>query len=155
MVDVFSPSDCRMADCFSPSDVKMVARLLRSACICFSIAINTLCGGVISCSSTRFTLIPHLLVASSSTARNFVLMVSRDVSVWSSSSSPMMLRNVVCVSFSIALGRFEISYTALKGSTIWKYSRALICIWILSFVITFCLSKSYTCSLRSMVLEYT
>lgn len=30
-------------------------------------------------------------------------------------------------------------------NTIWKYNRALICIWILSFVITFCRSKSTTC----------
>ena len=64
----------------------------------------------------------------------------------------MMLRKVVCVSFSIALGRLLISYTALNGSTIWKYSRAFICVCTLSLVITFCLSKSYTCSRRSMVL---
>ena len=137
MVAAFSPSDWRIWLCFCPSLVRMTARLLRSACICFSIAVSTLSGGMMSCNSTRFTLIPHLLVASSSTARNFVLMVSREVSVWSSSISPMMLRNVVCVSFSIAFGRLLISYTALNGSTIWKYSSALICIWMLSLVITF------------------
>ena len=153
-IAAFSPSESRRCFSFSPSEARMVARLLRSACICFSMALSTLSGGVISCNSTRFTLIPHLLVASSNTARNLVLMVSREVKVWSSSISPMMLRRVVCVSFSMALGRLLISYTLLKGSTIWKYNRALICIWILSFVITFCRSKSYTCSRRSIVLVY-
>ena len=109
MVDVFSPSDCKIAACFSPSLVRIVARLFRSACICFSIACSTLDGGMISCNSTRFTLMPHLLVASSSTERNLVLIVSREVRVWSNSISPMMLRSVVCVSFSIALGRLLIS----------------------------------------------
>ena len=51
--------------------------------------------GVISCNSTRFTLIPHLLVASSKTARSLVLIVSREVRVWSSSISPIILRKVV------------------------------------------------------------
>ena len=109
IIAVFSPSDDRISAAFSPSEVRICARLLRSACICFSMALSTLEGGVMSCSSTRFTFTPHLSVASSSTARSLVLIVSREVSVWSSSSSPMMLRRVVCVSFSIALGRFEIS----------------------------------------------
>ena len=151
-IAAFSPSDNRRCFSFSPSEVKMVARLFRSACICFSMATSTLSGGVMSCNSTRFTLIPHLLVASSRTARNLVLMVSREVKVWSSSISPMILRKVVWVNFSIALGRLLISYTLLKGSTIWKYKSALICIWILSLVITFWRAKSYTCSRRSMLL---
>ena len=109
MAAFWSASDFSITACFSPSEVRMVARLLRSACICFSIACNTVDGGMMSCSSTRLTLMPHLFVASSSTARSLVLMVSREVRVWSSSISPMMLRRVVCVSFSIALGRLFIS----------------------------------------------
>ena len=116
----FSPSESRRCFSFSPSEVRMVARLLRSACICFSIAWSTLSGGVISCNSTRLTLIPHLLVASSKTARSLVLIVSREVRVWSSSISPIILRKVVWVSFSMAFGRLLISYTLLNGSTIWK-----------------------------------
>ena len=54
-------------------------------------------------SSTRFTLIPHGSVASSNVARIFVLIVSRDVKVESSSKSPIILRNVVAVRFSIAM----------------------------------------------------
>ena len=54
-------------------------------------------------SSTRFTLIPHGSVATSREALIFVLIVSLDVSVWSSSRSPMILRKVVAVRFSIAM----------------------------------------------------
>ena len=71
-----------------------------------------------SCNSTRLTLTPHLFVASSRIARSFMLMVSRELRHSSSSNSPMMFRNVVCVNFSMALGRLLISYTALTGSTI-------------------------------------
>ena len=109
IIAVFSPSEANISAAFSPSEVRICARLLRSACICFSMAVNTDEGGVMSCSSTRFTFTPHLSVASSSTRRNLVLMVSREVSVSSSSNSPMILRNVVCVSFSMALGRLLIS----------------------------------------------
>jgi hypothetical protein len=59
-------------------------------------------GGSIARSSTRFTLIPHLPVASSSTIRSFWLISSRLVNVSSRSNPPMMLRNVVIVSCSIA-----------------------------------------------------
>ena len=116
MVAALSPSDWRICDCFSPSLVRMTALLFLSACICFSMAISTLWGGMMSCSSTRVTFTPHLSVASSSTALNLVFTVSREVSVWSSSISPMMFLSVVCVSFSMAAGRLLISYTALKGS---------------------------------------
>ena len=53
-------------------------------------------------SSTLLTLIPHGSVASSRITLIFALIVSRDVSVESSSSSPIMLRSVVAVRFSIA-----------------------------------------------------
>ena len=72
------------------------------------------------------TLTPHLFVASSRIAPSRLLIVSRDTSVSSRSSSPMTLRSVVCVSFSMALGRFVISYTLRAASIIWKYTRALI-----------------------------
>ena len=41
------------------------ARLSRSARICFSMASRMSRGGLMSCSSTRFTFTPHLLLASS------------------------------------------------------------------------------------------
>ena len=53
-------------------------------------------------SSTLLTLMPHGSVASSRITRIFALIVSRDVRVESSSSSPMMLRSVVADKFSIA-----------------------------------------------------
>ena len=57
-------------------------------------------------SSTRLTLMPHASVASSRITRIFELMMSREVSVWSSSISPMMFRSVVAERFSIAeIGR--------------------------------------------------
>ena len=57
-------------------------------------------------SSTRLTLMPHLSVAVSRVVVILVLMTSREVRVWSSSSSPMMFRRVVAVRFSIAeIGR--------------------------------------------------
>jgi len=52
--------------------------------------------------STRFTRIPHLPVASSSTMRRRVLISSREVRVCSRSMLPMTLRNVVTVSWSMA-----------------------------------------------------
>ena len=53
-------------------------------------------------SSTRLTRMPQGSVASSRMARILVLMTSRLVRDWSSSSSPMMLRRVVAVRFSMA-----------------------------------------------------
>ena len=58
-------------------------------------------------SSTLLTLIPHGSVASSSIERILVLMISRLVRVSSKSSSPMILRKVVAVKFSIALTGFS------------------------------------------------
>ena len=63
-------------------------------------------GGMMFFTSTRLTLMPHLSVAWSRMAVIFVLMTSRLVRVWSSSISPMMLRRVVAVRFSMAaIGR--------------------------------------------------
>jgi hypothetical protein len=59
-------------------------------------------GGSIALSSTRLTRMPHLPVASSSTVRNAVLMLSREVNVSSSVMPPATLRSVVTVSCSIA-----------------------------------------------------
>ena len=56
-------------------------------------------------SSTRLTLMPQGSVASSRMERILALMVSRLVRLWSSSSSPMMLRRVVAA----------VSYTHLAG----------------------------------------
>jgi hypothetical protein len=52
--------------------------------------------------STRLTRRPHLPVASSSTPRSWVLMLSREVSVFSRSIEPTRLRSVVTVSCSTA-----------------------------------------------------
>ena len=60
------------------------------------------CGGSMSLSSTRLILMPQASVASSSAMLMRELMDSREVSVWSSSRSPMMLRSVVAVRFSMA-----------------------------------------------------
>ena len=59
---------------------------------------------------TRFTLIPHGSVATSREARILVLIVSRDVSVSSSSMSPMIFRSVVAERFSIAMIGFSTPY---------------------------------------------
>ena len=54
----------------------------------------------------------------SSVARILVLMVSRDVNVSSSSRSPMILRSVVAVRFSIAMIGFSTPYAYSFGSVI-------------------------------------
>ena len=102
--------------------------------------------------STRLTLIPHGSVATSSVALIFVLIVSRDVRVSSSSRSPMMLRSVVAVRFSIAMIGFSTPYAYSFGSVIWKYTTVSICMVTLSFVITGCGGKSTTCSFSSTFL---
>ena len=102
ITDSFWPSATSTVDFFSPSARRMASRLSRSAFICFSIASRIAVGGMMFFSSTRFTLMPHESVARSSSARIFVLIVSRDVSVWSSSRSPIILRSVVAVRFSSA-----------------------------------------------------
>ena len=58
-------------------------------------------------SSTLVTRIPQGSVATSREARILVLMVSLDVSVWSSSRSPMMFLSVVAVRFSMAMIGFS------------------------------------------------
>ena len=64
-------------------------------------------GGMIFFSSTRFTLIPQGSVAISNAARILVLMISLEVSVSSSSISPMMFLSVVAVRFSMAIIGFS------------------------------------------------
>ena len=103
MTASFSPSAVKIALFFSPSARKMDSRRSRSARICFSIASWISRGGMIFFTSTRLTLIPQGSVASSKIERIFVLMISRDVKVSSNSRSPMILRNVVAVKFSIAV----------------------------------------------------
>ncbi len=112
------PSASKIAALLVPSASKIIARRSRSARICFSIAWRMSAGGVTSCNSTRFTLTPHLSVASSKIMRNFSLMLSRDTSVSSKSIEPIMLRKVVCANFSIASVRFKTSYTAAFGLVI-------------------------------------
>ena len=89
MAACFSPSATRIWDCFCPSAWRMDSRRSRSAFICFSMAFWISLGGMMFFSSTRLAL-----------------MVSRLVRDWSSSISPMMLRRVVAVRFSMAfMGR--------------------------------------------------
>ena len=99
----FSPSATRTWLRFVPSACRIAWRRSRSAFICFSMEFWMSCGGRMFFSSTRLTLMPQGSVASSRMARILVLMTSRDVSVWSSSRSPMMLRSVVAVSVSMAI----------------------------------------------------
>ena len=73
--DCFSPSAVRICDCLTPSAVRIVARRSRSARICFSIASWTVRGGSTDFSSTRLTRMPQRPVASSSTARSWLLIV--------------------------------------------------------------------------------
>ncbi len=77
-----------------------------------------------------------------------VLMVSLEVSVWSSSKSPMMLRSVVAVRFSIAMMGFSTPYANIFGSVIWKNTTVSILMVTLSLVITGCGAKSTTCSFK-------
>ena len=98
----FSPSAVRICDCLTPSAVRIAARRSRSARICFSIASWIEGGGSTALSSTRFTRIPHLPVASSSTTRSAVLTWSREVSVSSRFMPPITFRSVVIVSCSMA-----------------------------------------------------
>ena len=102
MADCFSPSATRILLAFSPSAWRMDSRRSRSAFICFSMAFWISRGGRMFFSSTRLTLMPQGSVASSRMVRILALMVSREVRLWSSSSSPMMLRRVVAVRFSMA-----------------------------------------------------
>ena len=103
MADSFKPSATRIWLRFSPSASKIRARRSRSAFICFSMASWISRGGRIFFSSTRMTRMPHASVASSRIMRILSLMVSRLVSVLSSSKSPMIFLSVVAVRFSIAL----------------------------------------------------
>jgi hypothetical protein len=79
-----------------------MARLSRSARICFSIASWMDGGGSMALISTRATRMPQGPVASSSTPRSWVLMLSRLVSACSRLSEPTTFRNVVIVSCSTA-----------------------------------------------------
>ena len=99
-------------------------------------------------SSTRLTLIPHGSVAISREDLIFVLMVSLDVSVSSSSRSPMIFLSVVAVRFSIAIIGFSTPYEKSFGSVIWKKTTVSILMVTLSFVITGCGGKSTTCSFK-------
>ena len=79
---------------------------------------------------------PHLSVASSKEVVILELITSRDVSVWSSSISPIMLRNVVAVRFSMALIGLSTPYVYSFASVTWKKTTVSICIVTLSLVIT-------------------
>ena len=81
MAPCLSPSAVRIWDWRWPSADRIAARLSRSARICFSIASLMVFGGSMALISTRLTRRPHLPVASSSTPRSWLLMVSREVSV--------------------------------------------------------------------------
>ena len=102
IADSFSPSAISILLCFSPSASSIDSRFSRSAFIWRSIAAIISFGGSMFLTSTRLTLMPHLSVALSSVSVMQELMWSREVSVWSSSIEPMMLRSVVAVRFSIA-----------------------------------------------------
>ena len=108
-----SPSAASIIACLSPSARVIAAALCPSACkkrfaavafrfhLFFHRVLN-LRGRNDIFSSTRLTLMPHLSVASSRISVIFPFIVSREVSVPSSSSSPTMLRRVVAARFSSA-----------------------------------------------------
>ena len=102
--------------------------------------------------STLFTLIPQGSVATSRDTLILELITSRDVSVWSNASSPMIFLSVVAVRFSIAIIGFSTPYAKSLGSVIWKKITVSILIVTLSFVITGCGGKSATCSLSTTLL---
>ena len=102
--------------------------------------------------STLFIFIPHGSVASSRIALISVLIVSLEVSVASSSISPIIFLRVVAVRFSIAFIGFSTPYVYSLGSVIWKYITESICIVTLSLVITGCGLKSITCSFKETLL---
>ncbi|CQD14365.1 hypothetical protein BN970_02918 [Mycolicibacterium conceptionense] len=77
-----------------------MARLSRSAFICFSIDSWIEGGGSMLRNSTRATRRPHRPVASSSTPRSCALIESREVSVCSRVMPPTTLRSVVVVNCS-------------------------------------------------------
>ncbi len=79
----------------------MIARLSRSARICFSIESWMDAGGSIALISTRATRSPHGPVVPSRTSRSWLLMPSRPVSAPSRFSPPTTLRSVVVVSCSM------------------------------------------------------
>ena len=116
MADCLSASAARMTACFSPSAFKIsdwripsasstLARLSRSAFICRAIELIRSAGGVMSLISTRVTLTPQGMVASSTTASSLWLMASR----WDSSSSismlPITVRMLVMIRFKMATFR--------------------------------------------------
>ena len=144
-----APSAVRICDWRIPSAVRMAARLSRSARNCFSIASVIEPGGSIALSSTLLTRIPHFPVASSRTPRNWALISSREVSVFSRSIPPITLRSVVTVSCSMPWMKLAISYVAALGSMTWKYSTVSMCTTRLSSVMTGCGAKETTCSRRS------
>ena len=102
MADRFSPSAVRICDCLTPSAVRIVARRSRSARICFSIASWMVRGGSTDFSSTRLTRMPQRPVASSSTARSWLLIVVAGGQRLLEVIPPITLRRVVTVSCSIA-----------------------------------------------------
>ena len=107
----FGGEDRRLLLAVGPGDRRLlearasvtVARRSRSARIWACIADTTSGGGSMRWISTRTTRTPHLSVASSSTSRSWVLIVSRDVSALSSSRSPIRLRRFVWASLVIAV----------------------------------------------------
>ena len=66
--------------------------------------------------STRNTLTPHALVASSTMRNTFAPISSRLLSKWSSSIEPQTERKLVIVRFKIALFKLATSYEALAAS---------------------------------------
>ena len=75
-----------------------MARRSRSAFIWRCMASVTSGGGSMRWISTRTTCVPQTSVASSSTWRNWVLIVSREVSASSRSMSPMTFLRLVWAS---------------------------------------------------------
>ena len=165
MAACFSPSARRISDCLWPSAFRISAwrtpsasstsaRLLRSAFIWAFIAAVKSAGGWTSFISIRVTFTPQGFVASSTIARSFTLIISRWLSISSSSIEPKTVRILVRVRFLIACSRSLTSYAALAASITWTKQTASIVTLALSFEITSCAGISRTLSIM-LILEPT
>ena len=143
-----SPSASVTTDSLCACACKTASRRSRSAFICFVIASSISFGGVMFLSSTRVTFNPHSSVALSRVSCILALISSLDDKVVSNSILPITLRNVVAVKFCNPNIGSSTPYVYFFTSKIFAYTTESTPIETLSFVMTFCGGKSYTCSFR-------
>ena len=96
------PSALRICACLSPSAVVIVARFVRSAAACFSMACCIDSEGRMSRTSALFTTIPQSEASVAMPSLRRALISSRRVSASSISMCPTMARSVVMMRFWMA-----------------------------------------------------